>query len=40
MTIETKIFNKILANKIKQHMKKLCTITKWVLFQGCEVRYY
>ena len=30
-----KILNKILANRIQQHIKKLYTMTKWALSQRC-----
>ena len=34
MNIGSKIFNKILANRIQQHSKKI--MTEWALFQGCK----
>lgn len=40
MTIDTKIFNKILANKIKQHLKKIMPCDQWGLFQGCKAKYW
>ena len=36
MNIVENILNKILANRIQQHIKKSYTMTKWALSQGCK----
>ena len=36
MNMDAKIFNKILTNRIEQHIKKLIHIIKLGLFQGCK----
>ena len=36
MNIEAKILNKILANRIQQHIKSSYTMIKLGVFQGCK----
>ena len=36
MNIDTKIFIKILANRIQHYIKELYTMSRWDLFQGCK----
>ena len=36
MNIDAKIFSKILANWIKQYIKRVLHHDKWDLFQGCK----
>ena len=36
LNIDAKILNKILANRIQQHIKKLIHMIKLGLFQGCK----
>ena len=36
MNISAKILNQILENLTKQYIKRITTMTKWDLFQGCK----
>ena len=36
MNLDAKVLNKILVNRIQQHIKKTIHHTKWALSQGCK----